>query len=52
MLTKLFGKKEEGIVGYVYVADCDEGIFRNAAAGQIVKKQEERAALDCSRSSY
>ena len=41
MLSKLFGKKEQGIVGYVYVADSDEGILKNASAGKTIKNKKK-----------
>jgi hypothetical protein len=41
MLSKLFGKKEQGIIGYIYVADSDEGILKNASAGQTIKNKKK-----------
>jgi hypothetical protein len=41
MLSKLFGKKEQGIIGYIYVADSDEGILKNALEGQIIKNKKK-----------
>jgi hypothetical protein len=41
MLSKLFGKKEQGIVGYIYVADKDEGVLKNASEGQTIKNKKK-----------
>lgn len=41
MLSKLFGKKEQGIIGYIYVADSDEGILKNVSAGQTIKNKKK-----------
>lgn len=41
MLSKLFGTKEPGITGYIYVADNDEGILKNASAGQTIKNKKK-----------
>ena len=41
MLSKLFGKKEQGIIGYIYVADSDEGILKNARGGQTIKNKKK-----------
>jgi hypothetical protein len=40
MLSKLFGKKQEGITGYLYVADCEEGILRTISEGKYVKNKK------------
>jgi hypothetical protein len=39
MLSKLFCKKEQGIIGYIFVADSDEGILKNAREGQTIKNK-------------
>lgn len=41
MFSKLFGKKEKCIVGYIYVADSDESILKNASAGQTIKNKKK-----------
>lgn len=41
MLSKLFGTKEPGIIGYIYVADSDEGILQNASVGQTIKNKKK-----------
>lgn len=41
MLSKFFGKKEQGAIGYIYVADCDEGILKNASAGRTIKNKKK-----------
>lgn len=41
MLSKLFGKKYQGIIGYIYVADSDEGILKNALEGQTIKNKKK-----------
>lgn len=41
MLSKLFEKKEQGIIGYIYVADSDEGILKNTSVGQTIKNKKK-----------
>ena len=41
MLSKLFGKTVQGINGYIYVADSDEGILKNALEGQTIKNKKK-----------
>lgn len=41
MLSKLFGKKEQGIIGYIYVADSDDGALKNAFEGQTIKNKKK-----------
>lgn len=41
MLSKIFGKKEQGIIGYMYVADSDDGILKDANAGQTIKNKKK-----------
>lgn len=41
MLSKLFGEKDQGIIGYIYVADSDEGILKNALEGQTIKNKKK-----------
>ncbi len=40
MLSKLFGKKQEGFTGYLYVADCEEGILRTVSEGKFLKNKK------------
>lgn len=40
MLSKLFGKKEK-VVGFIYVADSNQGPLKNANVGQTVKNEKK-----------
>lgn len=41
MFSKLFGKKRQGIIGYIYIADSDEGILNNVSAGQTISTKKK-----------
>lgn len=40
-MTKLFGKKEQGIIGYIYVEDSDEGVLKNVDVGQTINNKKK-----------
>lgn len=41
MLSKLFGKKGKGIIGYIYVEHGDEGVLKNISAGQTIRNKKK-----------